>query len=424
MPTRDRLDQLLECLAALDANRRRASRSSSSTTARARPQSPPRRRRSRARGAVGAGRGTGTGGGPQPRRRPAARRGPLLHRRRLPARARLAGGALAARSTPAPTPSPGRRAPRGHATRGRAVADDHQPPLGRLGRPGRDVAFAPTSNLACRAELHRALPFDERFPLAAGEDRDWCAAWLAGARASPSCPTAARAATTAPDAGPLLAAARRYGRAPAGIARVGPAATGLPPARFYAPRARRGSRRVRRSACSCCSPSGHGGGRGARARRGRLRRRLAVEQGLARHVRRRRAPPTAAAVAAMSSRRAGRLGRTGCDGRARPAPTRRPRCGCRTARCRRRGAAPCRTARSARPRTLVAGRSVQRTMRSGRRSARAPDAEPVGDPLDGLARRACRRGLGTCSSPSAISSISAVGLRRDRRCRRARGPAG
>jgi glycosyltransferase involved in cell wall biosynthesis len=42
--------------------------------------------------------------------------------------------------------------------------------------PGRGtVGFAPTSNLACRAALHRELPFDEDYPLAAGEDRDWCA---------------------------------------------------------------------------------------------------------------------------------------------------------------------------------------------------------------------------------------------------------
>jgi glycosyltransferase involved in cell wall biosynthesis len=39
---------------------------------------------------------------------------------------------------------------------------------------GRYVGFAPTSNLACRAELHRTLPFDEEYPLAAAEDRDWC----------------------------------------------------------------------------------------------------------------------------------------------------------------------------------------------------------------------------------------------------------
>jgi glycosyltransferase involved in cell wall biosynthesis len=37
------------------------------------------------------------------------------------------------------------------------------------------MRFAPTSNLACRTEVCRAIPFDERYPLAAGEDRDWCA---------------------------------------------------------------------------------------------------------------------------------------------------------------------------------------------------------------------------------------------------------
>jgi GT2 family glycosyltransferase len=36
------------------------------------------------------------------------------------------------------------------------------------------VGFAPTSNLALRTRVHRTLPFDESFPLAAGEDRDWC----------------------------------------------------------------------------------------------------------------------------------------------------------------------------------------------------------------------------------------------------------
>lgn len=40
---------------------------------------------------------------------------------------------------------------------------------------GGTVGFAPTCNLACRADLLRALPFDEDYPLAAGEDRDWCA---------------------------------------------------------------------------------------------------------------------------------------------------------------------------------------------------------------------------------------------------------
>jgi glycosyltransferase involved in cell wall biosynthesis len=37
------------------------------------------------------------------------------------------------------------------------------------------LSFAPTNNLACRADVLAAVPFDERFPAAAGEDRDWCA---------------------------------------------------------------------------------------------------------------------------------------------------------------------------------------------------------------------------------------------------------
>lgn len=39
---------------------------------------------------------------------------------------------------------------------------------------GSHVAFAPTSNLACHADVLAMLPFDERYPLAAGEDREWC----------------------------------------------------------------------------------------------------------------------------------------------------------------------------------------------------------------------------------------------------------
>jgi GT2 family glycosyltransferase len=44
------------------------------------------------------------------------------------------------------------------------------------------MRFAPTSNLACRAEVLAAVPFDERYPLAAGEDRDWCARLVGSGR--------------------------------------------------------------------------------------------------------------------------------------------------------------------------------------------------------------------------------------------------
>jgi glycosyltransferase involved in cell wall biosynthesis len=45
------------------------------------------------------------------------------------------------------------------------------------------MRFAPTSNLACRTEVCRAIPFDERYPLAAGEDRDWCARLISAGHA-------------------------------------------------------------------------------------------------------------------------------------------------------------------------------------------------------------------------------------------------
>jgi glycosyltransferase involved in cell wall biosynthesis len=37
------------------------------------------------------------------------------------------------------------------------------------------VTFAPSNNIACRAKVAAAIPFDERYPAAAGEDREWCA---------------------------------------------------------------------------------------------------------------------------------------------------------------------------------------------------------------------------------------------------------
>lgn len=41
-------------------------------------------------------------------------------------------------------------------------------------RDGDTVGFAPTSNVACRRVVLDAVPFDEQFPTAAGEDRAWC----------------------------------------------------------------------------------------------------------------------------------------------------------------------------------------------------------------------------------------------------------
>ena len=46
--------------------------------------------------------------------------------------------------------------------------------LASLDSDGR-LGFAPTCNLACRRDIISRLPFDEGFPDAAGEDRDWWA---------------------------------------------------------------------------------------------------------------------------------------------------------------------------------------------------------------------------------------------------------
>ena len=50
----------------------------------------------------------------------------------------------------------------------------HTLQVASLDRASGALGFAPSCNLACRADIARALPFDEAYPLAAGEDRDWC----------------------------------------------------------------------------------------------------------------------------------------------------------------------------------------------------------------------------------------------------------
>lgn len=81
--------------------------------------------------------------------------------------ARLAAGAAAAagptRTAPgAPAPVVASQVLTNHLT-----ASALDPATGRLG-------FAPTCNLAVRTDVLAAVPFDEAFPLAAGEDREWC----------------------------------------------------------------------------------------------------------------------------------------------------------------------------------------------------------------------------------------------------------
>jgi glycosyltransferase involved in cell wall biosynthesis len=72
------------------------------------------------------------------------------------------------------------------ATAGRTLVDEGATPADRAweaivgylqeqaASPGTtSPGFAPTANLACTRDLLQRLPFDESFPAAAGEDRDW-----------------------------------------------------------------------------------------------------------------------------------------------------------------------------------------------------------------------------------------------------------
>jgi len=54
-----------------------------------------------------------------------------------------------------------------------AIADHLQRSAADPGSPS--PGFAPTCNVACSRALLEAIPFDESFPTAAGEDRDWAA---------------------------------------------------------------------------------------------------------------------------------------------------------------------------------------------------------------------------------------------------------
>jgi glycosyltransferase involved in cell wall biosynthesis len=50
----------------------------------------------------------------------------------------------------------------------------HAPAAVHIGDEGR-LRFAPSNNLACARTVFESIPFDESYPHAAGEDREWCA---------------------------------------------------------------------------------------------------------------------------------------------------------------------------------------------------------------------------------------------------------
>ncbi|HZC12382.1 MAG TPA: glycosyltransferase, partial [Thermoleophilaceae bacterium] len=114
------------------------------------------------------------------------------------------------------------------------------------------VGFVPSCNLACRAEVLSAVPFDERFPLAAGEDRDWCArlaerglsiSFTAGARVEH------RPRLTL---GGFWRQQVRYGRGAWRFRRAAAGRPGLAPPRYYARLLGRGFARGPRAGALVC----------------------------------------------------------------------------------------------------------------------------------------------------------------------------
>lgn len=92
--------------------------------------------------------------------------------------------------------------------------------------------FAPTCNLACSRKLLEQLPFDESFPAAAGEDRDWSARAAAMGMAPRFFPDAVVTHRPDLDTRSFLRQQYRYGKG-ATRYRAAAANRSLGPPRFY-----------------------------------------------------------------------------------------------------------------------------------------------------------------------------------------------
>jgi glycosyltransferase involved in cell wall biosynthesis len=101
------------------------------------------------------------------------------------------------------------------------------------------LRFAPTCNLACHADTLAALPFDERFALAAGEDRDWCARLVARGSVLRHVADAVVVHRPQLGVGGLVRQQLRYGRGAVGFRATGGSLAG---AAFYRELARASAR--------------------------------------------------------------------------------------------------------------------------------------------------------------------------------------
>jgi GT2 family glycosyltransferase len=98
---------------------------------------------------------------------------------------------------------------------------------------GTSIGFAPTCNLAVRTAVHAAVPFDEGFPLAAGEDRDWCARLVASGRTIGYAPRAVVEHRPDLTVSRFWRQQRRYGRGAVRFRAAGGPGRGRAPLGFY-----------------------------------------------------------------------------------------------------------------------------------------------------------------------------------------------
>jgi glycosyltransferase involved in cell wall biosynthesis len=106
--------------------------------------------------------------------------------------------------------------------------------------PGGTTTFAPTCNLAVSREVLAHLPFDDSYPTAAGEDRDWCARAVAAGHAIAYQPEAIVIHRQRLNTWEFVRQQYRYGRGAARFRRGEGGRRGLSGAGFYARLVRRG----------------------------------------------------------------------------------------------------------------------------------------------------------------------------------------
>jgi glycosyltransferase involved in cell wall biosynthesis len=105
---------------------------------------------------------------------------------------------------------------------------------------GGQVSFAPSNNLGARLALLCEVRFDESYPVAAGEDRDWCRRVVAKGYVILSEPDAVIVHRPQPTVRAFLRQQVRYGRGAFLFRRRGPEPQSLEPPGFYLALVRRG----------------------------------------------------------------------------------------------------------------------------------------------------------------------------------------